>query len=95
MPGRIMTAQQAVKEYGTRFKSIEQTGNNVTLKNSMGKKVTVSKNTKVYHRGKGRFGIYSVSGDAKRISRGATTLGGKGAIGSGPYRHTSDYKKKR
>lgn len=36
MPGRIMTAQQAVKEYSRRFKSIKLSGNNVTLKNSMG-----------------------------------------------------------
>lgn len=90
-----MTAQQAVKEYGKRFKSIKQIGNNVTIKNSMGKKVTLSKNTKVYHRGRGRFGIYSATADAKRISRGATTLGGKGAVGAGPYRHTSDYKRKK
>lgn len=86
MPGRIMTAQQAVKEYRTRFKSIKRIGNNVTLKNSMGAKTTVSKNTKVYHRGRGNFGIYSAAMDAKRIRRGA--------IGRGPYRHTSDYKRK-
>ena len=90
-----MTAQQAVKEYGKRFKSVKKVGNNVILKNSMGKKITVSKNTKVYHRGHGRFALYSATADMKRISMGATTLGGKGAMGSGPYRQTSDYKKKR
>ena len=95
MPGRIMTAQQAVIEYGKRFKSIKRIGNNVTMKNSMGKKITVSKNTRVYHRGRGNFGIYSAKRDANRISRGATTLGGRGAIGGGPYRQTSDYKRRR
>lgn len=94
MPGRIMTAQQAAIEYGKRFKSIKRIGNTVTLKNSMGKKVTVSKNTRVYHRGRGNFGIYLAAVDAKRICWGATTLGGRGAIGGGPYRHTSDYRRR-
>ena len=90
-----MTAQRAVKEYGKRFKSIKLSGNNVTIKNSMGAKVTVSKNTRVYHRGRGNFGIYSTRRDMDKVSRGATALRGKGTVGSGSYRHTSDYKKRR
>jgi len=82
-----MTAQQAIKEYGKRFKSIKLHGNNVSLKNSMGKTITVSKNTKVYHRGNGEFGVYSATADAKRYSKGAHTLN---PVGRGPYRHTSD-----
>ena len=89
-----MTALQAYKEYGRKYYSMKNVGNNVTLKNSMGLKVTVSKNSRVYHRGRGRFGIYSAKRDMDKISKGATSLGGKGAIGSGPYRHTSDYKRK-
>lgn len=84
MPGRIMSAQQAKKKYGSSFKSIKKSGNNVTLKNSSGKKVSVSKNTEVYHRGHGDFGIYGHARDAARYKRGARDRVGKGA-----YRQTS------
>lgn len=90
MPGRIMTAQEAAKEY----KGPRKKGNTITLKNSSGKSRVVGKNSRVYHRGKGNFAEYSAKRDSKKISRGATTLGGKGAVGSGSYRHTSDYKRK-
>lgn len=89
MPGRIMTAQQASKTHKGR--GITKKGNKVSLKNSDGRRVTVGKNDKVYHRGKGKFGRYSTKADAKRVSRGATNL--SKPVGSGPYRHTSDYKK--
>jgi len=82
-----MTAQQAAKEYN----GVTIRGNKVSLKNSDGRKVTVGKNDKVYHRGKGNFGRYSTARDAKRLSRGATNL--SKPVGSGPYRQTSDYKK--
>lgn len=94
MPGRIMSAQQAKETYGTKYKSIRKVGNTVVLNNSNGKEMTVGKNARVYHRGRGKFAAYSTSRDAQKVSRGATTLGGKGAVGSGSYRHTSDYKKK-
>lgn len=94
MPGKIMTAQQAKKEYGGKYNSIKKSGNSVSLKNSSGKNRKVGKNSKVYHRGKGKFAEYSTARDSKRISRGATTLGGKGAVGRGPYRQTSDYSKR-
>ena len=90
MPGRIMTAQEAAKQY----RGPKKKGNTVTLKNSSGKSRKVGKNQRVYHRGKGRFAEYSAKRDSKKISRGATALGGKGAVGSGAYRHTSDYKRK-
>ena len=85
MPGRIMSAQQAKKEYGTKFRSIRKKGSEISLKNSQGKKISVNKNTKVYHRGKGNFGVYSRSGDAARHRRGA-----KDRIGKGGMRHTHD-----
>lgn len=78
-----MSAQQAKKEYGSHFKSIKKSGSNITLKNSTGKKVSVSKNTKVYHRGHGEFGLYSHSDDAARYKRGA-----RDRVGKGGYRHT-------
>ena len=71
MPGRIMTAQQAAKAHKGR--GITKKGNKVSLKNSDGRRVTVGKNDKVYHRGKGKFGRYSTKADAKRVSRGATS----------------------
>jgi len=80
-----MTAQQAYKEYG--FSSMKSSGNKITLKNSDGKTVSVGKNIKVYHRGHGRFGLYSAARDAKRYSKGARTFN---PVGTGPYRHTSD-----
>lgn len=93
MPGRIMTAQQAVKEYGSTYASIKMRGNTVTLRNSNGRSITVSKNTKVYHRGRGKFGVYSTARDVRRLSRGATNL--SRPVGTGVYRHTSDYSKKK
>jgi len=82
MPGRIMSAQQAKREY-PHLRSIKKSGNNVTLKNSAGKKVRVSKNTEVYHRGHGRFGIYSHAEDAARYKRGS-----RDRVGKGGYRQT-------
>ena len=91
MPGPIMTAQQASKKY----KGVTRKGNTVSLKNSDGRRITVGKNTRVYHRGNGNFGQYSASRDAKRFSKGAKTLK---PVGTGRYRQTSDRgdgKKKR
>ena len=88
-----MSAGQAKKEYGGKYKSIKTKGSSITLKNSSGTSRDVGKNQKVYHRGNGNFAEYSTARDMKKISRGATTLSGKGAVGSGGYRHTSDYKK--
>jgi len=93
MPGKIMTAQQAAKIYGSTYRSIKKRGNTVSLRNSDGRSISVSKNTKVYHRGKGRFGVYSAARDAKRLSRGATNL--SKPVGTGAYRHTSDYSRKK
>lgn len=82
-----MTAQKAAKQYGNKYKSIKKSGNNVSMKNSDGRSVSVGKNTKVYHRGHGNFGSYSATRDAKRFSKGAKTLK---PVGTGAYRHTSD-----
>ena len=90
MPGRIMSAQEALKEYDRGSKK----GNTITLKNSSGKRRQVDKNARVYHRGKGNFAEYSAKRDSDIVARGATTLGGKGAVGRGPYRHTSDYNRR-
>lgn len=88
MPGRIMSAQHAKKEY-PKIKSIRKSGNNVTLKNSGGKQVTVSKNTRVYHRGHGKFGIYSQSEDKARYDpRSLHNRKGEGRVGKGANRHT-------
>lgn len=83
MPGRIMTAATAKKEYG--FKSIKRNGDRVTLKNSSGDKVTVSSGTNVYHRGNGNFGIYSTPRDKERHSAGSYR---GNRVGKGNYRHT-------
>jgi len=88
MPGRIMTAQQAKKEY-PKMKSITKSGNNITMKNSSGKKVTVSKNTRVYYRGKGKFGVYSRAEDNARYNRRSLhNRKGEGRVGKGANRHT-------
>jgi len=92
MPGPIMTANQALKEYGKQYKSIKCSGKNIRLKNSMGQSVVVGKNERVYHRGHGCFGIYTRSGDAARLSSGGTR---ESPVGKGNYRHTSDYKRNR
>lgn len=86
MPGRVMTAQQAKKEYG--FKSMKASGNKITLKNSQGKKITVGKNDRVYHRGHGNFAPYSESRDANRDSRHDRRS--RDRVGKGSYRHTKD-----
>lgn len=87
MPGRIMTAQEAKKEY-TKVRSITKKGNNITLKNSVGKKTTVSKNTRVYHRGHGNFGIYSNARDRARYNpRSLHNSKGEGRVGKGSNRH--------
>ena len=83
MPGRIMTAQQAKKEMGDICNSIKKKGNQVTMRNGQGKKVTVSKNKEVYHRGHCRFGVYSESLDKARGS-------GKDKLGKGNRRQTHD-----
>ena len=70
MPGPIMTAKQAAKIYGSKF-SIREVGNVVMLKNSDGRTVQVPKSQKVYHRTKGKFGIYTTAADIKRRSGGA------------------------
>jgi len=90
-----MTAQQAKIMYGGKFKSMKQKGSTVSLKNSMGKVINVSKNTKVYHRGKGKFGIYSATEDAKRSARKRNVnrlppKARKTTVGYGAYRHTHD-----
>lgn len=79
MPGRLMTAQQAVKEYGGGCKSIKKKGNSVTLRNPKGRKTTVSKNQDVYHRGNCKFGVYSEANDRARYHRGAKDKVGKGS----------------
>lgn len=85
MPGRLMTAQQAAKEYGGSCKSIRKHGNEVTLKNGQGRKVTIPKNKEVYHRGGCDFGVYSESTDHARHKRGA-----KERVGRGSSRHKHD-----
>ena len=93
MPGPIMTAKQAVKKYGKKYKSIREVGSVVMLKNSDGRIVQVPKGQSVYHRTKGKFGIYTTEADIKRRSEGAGAKVKK-PIGSGPYRHTDDRKAK-
>ena len=87
MPGRIMSAQEAKKEY-SKIRSIKKRGNNITLKNSQGNKVSVSKNTRVYHRGHGKFGIYSHARDEARYNpRSLHNRRGEGRVGKGSNRH--------
>ncbi len=83
MPGRLMTAQQAAKEYGKGCKAIKKHGNEVIFRNPQGKKQTVSKNTEIYHRGHCKFERYSESDDRVR---------GHG-VGTGNRRHTHDRKR--
>lgn len=89
MPGPIMTASQAKKTY--KGMGIKSKGGKVQLKNSSGKTVNVQGNTKVYHRGNGKFGLYTETRDKKRRSAGYTT---KNKVGSGRYRQTNDKRRK-
>ena len=84
MPGPILTAAEAKKTYG--FRSIKRSGDKVTLKNSGGKKVTVSSGARVYHRGHGNFGIYSTERDEKRYTGSGEKYADR--VGKGTYRHT-------
>lgn len=86
-----MTAKNAKKEYGY-LDSILRNGNRVSLLNTDGRRVTVPDNQDVYHRGDGRFGIYSTDLDRKRLSRGASS---HDKVGTGIYRHWSDERKKK
>jgi hypothetical protein len=92
MPGKIMTAKQAAKIYGGKY-SIRSVGKVVMLKNSDGRTVQVKPSHKVYHRGNGKFGLYTTEADQKRRSSGAGK--GKNPVGAGAYRHTNDRKKKK
>ena len=92
MPGAIMSANEAVKEYGHRFRGMRRVGGKVKLKNSSGKTVTVPKSKPVYHRGRGKFGIYSPARDAKRKGKGYTP---KNKTGRGKYRQTDDRRPSR
>jgi len=89
MPGPIMTAKQAANIYGKKY-SIREVGKVVMLRNSDGRTVQVPKGQLVYHRTKGKFGIYTKEADQKRRSGGA----GKRPkpVGTGRYRHTDDVK---
>jgi hypothetical protein len=89
MPGPIMTASDAKKTY--KGKGIKSEGGKISIKNSSGNRVKVQGNTKVYHRGKGKFGLYTETRDKKRSSRGATS---RDKVGSGRYRQTSDRRRK-
>ena len=90
MPGPILTAGNAAKKY--KGKGIKRSGSKVTLKNSSGKKVTVQSGANVYHRGKGKFGIYSTTRDANRFEEG-TPRGKTNRIGTGSYRQTDDRRR--
>ena len=90
MPAPIMTAAQAVTKYGSKY-SIRKVGSMVMLKNSDGRTVQVKPSHKVYHRGSGKFGLYTTEADMRRRSSGSK---GKQVVGTGKYRHTSDFKGK-
>ncbi|WP_321417215.1 hypothetical protein [uncultured Methanomethylovorans sp.] len=89
MPGPIITASNAKKAY--KNKGVKPEGSNVSLKNSSGKRVKVAGNAKVYHRGKGNFGLYTETADKKRISSGSTP---KDKVGSGRYRQANDRRRR-
>lgn len=92
IPGPIMSAQKAAKEYGLTRK-----GNKVIMKNSSGKTIMVDKNAKVYHRGNKNFAVYSNARDKKRQSKGVNQISARSPsfkVGTGSYRHTNDGKGK-
>ena len=83
MPGKIMTAAKTKTEYG--FKSIKRSGDQVKIRNSAGKTVTVGAGANVYHRGNGNFGIYSAARDQARHSKGSSR---GNRVGTGANRQT-------
>jgi len=88
MVGRIMPATKAKQEYG--FDSIRKKGEQIALRNTSGKPVTVNPSQLVYHRGNENFGIYSETRDKHRISSGSD----RKHVGTGSYRQTSDRKRR-
>jgi hypothetical protein len=90
IPGPIMTVSEAVGRYPGKFLSL---GNGrYEMRNTDGRKITVTGSQRVYHRGNGRFAPYTAELDEKRKSAGA---GGKGKrVGSGPYKQTDDRRSK-
>jgi hypothetical protein len=93
MVGPIMKARKAMSHY--RFSDMDLYGDSVALKNTDGRKVVVSADQEVYHRGKGKFGIYEELRDAHRKSKGYNPRVPRGKIGDGKNRHKSDKRKKK
>lgn len=60
-----MTAEEALKKYGSPFSSIRRVGDLIELRNSEGRTIQVRPNTRVYHRGHMRFSKYSEFRDAR------------------------------
>lgn len=60
-----MTAEDALKQYGSPFSSIRRVGDKIELRNSTGKTIQVRPGTRVYHRGHMRFALYSELRDAR------------------------------
>lgn len=98
MTGNIMTAQEALKEYGHQFDSIRSVDGLIELRNSYGRKMRVRPQTRVYHRGHGRFAKYSELRDL-RFNRARKQLGWKHDESSKPpigkHRHQGDTRRSR
>ncbi len=66
MTGNIITCEQALEQYGGQYKSIRRVeGGLIELRNSEGRLVRLRPNTRVYHRGHGKFSNYSILTDAR------------------------------
>lgn len=90
MPGPIRKAKTAFNVYGDKYPSMKKKGDKIELKNSSGRKVRVDEDDRVYHRGRGNFGLYTTDADRARHSKRS-----KDYVGTGRYRHTDDRKRSR
>lgn len=92
-----MTAQEAYMEYGSQYAIYQLPNDLIQLRNSAGHRMTVHRNTKVYHRGNGRFAKYSEIRDLRynkaRKQTGWNHDGNKPPVGA--RRHQGDTRRSK
>lgn len=97
MVGNIITAEQALQEYGSQYRSIRRIDGLIELRNSEGRPMRLRPNTRVYHRGHGRFARYSelrdIRYDKARKQSGWNHDDAKPPVGR--HRHQGDTRRGR
>jgi len=69
MPGPVMTVREAIEKYGTGYKvGIIKRKNKYYIRTEAGHWKTVTLKTKVWHRGKGRWSVYTGKVDRNRLA---------------------------